>query len=83
MKALAYIANVAFLAAVVIVSYVNLPADPLVVFIVVLVALLPVLNLAMLFRLDRGGDIISLYFQRKRLEQEKKIYDLRNSMHEK
>lgn len=83
MKALAYIANVAFLAAVVIVSYVNLPADPLVVFIVVLVALLPVLNLAMLFRSDRVGDIISLYFQRKRLEQEKKIYDLRNSMHEK
>lgn len=45
-----------------------------------ILALLPVINLIALVSLGKGEDFLSLYFQKKRLEQKKRIMELQNEI---
>lgn len=83
MKALAYVANITLFVAMVVLAYLNAQAGWSGFWAIILIGFVPAISMVALFKADRGADIISLYLQRKRLEQEKKIFELKNSMQSK
>lgn len=83
MKMLAYVANIILLFAMAMLAYNNAKGGWGGLWAIIAIGIVPIISIVGLFKADRGGDIISLYLQRKRLEQEKKIYDLKESMQSK
>lgn len=83
MKTLAYVANIILLFVMAVLAYNNPKGDWGGLWAIILIGIVPIISIVGLIKADRGVDIISLYLQRKRLEQEKKIYDLKESMQRK
>ena len=81
MRILAYLANTAFVIAL-LVSALNEPSlNGVQILIFALLFTLPLINFLALSGKEK--DFFSLYFERKRLEQEKKIAELKKSIDEK
>ena len=80
MKRIAYLANVAFLVAV-LVLFVNhgaLDAKDALIF--VLLFAMPLVNVVALAASAKGRDFFSLFFERKRLEEEEKVNALKKKL---
>lgn len=80
MKLLAYVANVAFLIFSFAIFFMSEHLEGMMIMMLMLFFALPVVNLIALAASGNGSDFFSLYFERKRLEQEQKIISLKKSM---
>jgi hypothetical protein len=83
LRILAYLANTAFVIALLVAVLNSDHLNGVQILIFALLFVLPLINFLALAGSSKEKDFFSLYFERKKLEQEKKIAELKKSMGEK